>query len=116
MRPPDDADTLDFTLRHVTRQFPEHLARALLPPGTVITSARWSDTQLTSRQRRLDRALEVVAGGRTLLEHTEWQVEMEADTSFRMTPSPPGSATPARREAVSRAASDVLWGMNGGET
>jgi hypothetical protein len=50
----------------------------------VITSARWSETQLTSRQRRLDRALEVVADGQRRLEHTEWQLEMEADTTFRM--------------------------------
>jgi hypothetical protein len=81
---PDEAEDLDLTLRHVTRQFPEHLARALLPPGTVITSARWSETQLTSRQRRLDRALEVVADDRTRLEHTEWQLEMAADVPFRI--------------------------------
>jgi hypothetical protein len=81
---PSSDEELDLILRHVSRQFPEHLARALLPPGTVVTSARWSDTQVTSRQRRLDRALEVVVGGRRRLEHTEWQLEMVADVPFRV--------------------------------
>ena len=81
---PDSGDDLDLTLRHVTRLFPEHLARALLPPGTVITSARWSETQVTSRQRRLDRSLEVVVDGKRRLEHTEWQLEMLADVAFRI--------------------------------
>jgi hypothetical protein len=77
-------EDLDLILRHVTRQFPEQLARALLPPGTVISSARWSDTQVTSRQRRLDRGLEVVVEDKRRLEHTEWQLEMLADTAFRV--------------------------------
>jgi hypothetical protein len=81
---PDSDEDLDLTLRHVTRQFPEHLARALLPPGTVVTSVRWSDTQVTSRQRRLDRALEVIASSGRRLEHTEWQVEMTAEVPFRV--------------------------------
>jgi hypothetical protein len=81
---PDGDEDLDLILRHVTRQFPEALARALLPPGTVVTSARWSDTQVTSRQRRLDRGLEVVVENKRRLEHTEWQLEMLADTAFRL--------------------------------
>jgi hypothetical protein len=81
---PDVAEDLDLTLRHVSRQFPEQFARALLPPGTVITSASWTDTQVTSRQRRLDRALDVVADGARRLEHTELQLEMEADVPFRI--------------------------------
>jgi hypothetical protein len=81
---PEIDEDLDLTLRHVTRQFPEHLARALLPPGTVVTSARWSDTQVTSRQRRIDRGLEVVVDGKRRLEHTEWQLEMSANLPFRV--------------------------------
>lgn len=81
---PDSDEDFDFTLRHVTRQFPEQLARALLPAGAIITSARWSDTQVTSRQRRLDRGLDVVVNGERRLEHTEWQVEMTADMPFRI--------------------------------
>ena len=81
---PDSDEDLDLILRHVTRQFPEQLAQALLPPGTVISSARWSDTQVTSRQRRLDRGLEVVVENKRRVEHTEWQLEMLADTPFRV--------------------------------
>ncbi len=81
---PDDAEDLDLTLRHVSRQFPEQLARALLPRGTVITAATWYETQVTSRQRRLDRALDVVADGTRRIEHNELQLSMEADTSFRV--------------------------------
>ncbi len=81
---PDSAEDLDLILRDVTRMFPESLARALLPPGTVITSARWSETQLAARQRRLDRNLEVVVAGKRRLEHTEWQLEMDADVPFRI--------------------------------
>jgi hypothetical protein len=81
---PDDEEDLDLTLRHVSRQFPEQLARALLAPGTVITEARWFETQVTSRQRRLDRAIEVVADGTRSIEHNELQLEMEADTPFRL--------------------------------
>jgi hypothetical protein len=75
---------VDLMLRHVTRQFPEQFARALLPPGTAVTAAIWLDTQVTSRERRLDRALDVIADGQRRLEHTEWQLEMEADVPFRV--------------------------------
>jgi hypothetical protein len=81
---PDETEDLDLTLRHVTRQFPEQLARALLPAGAVITSARWMDTQITSRQRRLDRALDVTAGGERRIEHNEWSLEMKANMPFRV--------------------------------
>lgn len=81
---PDTTEDLDLTLRHVTRQFPEQFARALLPPGAVITAASWPDTQVTSRQRRLDRALDVTVDGERRFEHTEWQLEMEADVPLRV--------------------------------
>ena len=81
---PDETEDLDLTLRHVSRQFPEQLARALLPPGAVITGASWTDTQLTSRQRRLDRALDVTVGGERRFEHVELQSEMEGDVPFRV--------------------------------
>ncbi|MFT3774925.1 MAG: hypothetical protein QM820_56985 [Minicystis sp.] len=79
-----ETDDLDLTLRHVTRRFPVEMAQALLPPGAVITSARWVDTQLAGRQCRLDRAIEVTAGSVVRLEHTEWQVEMTADMPYRL--------------------------------
>jgi hypothetical protein len=83
LRDPEDED-LDLVLRHVTRQFAGDLARALLPPGADITAAAWTDTQITSRQRRLDRALEVVADGERRFEHLEIQVRMRRDVPFRI--------------------------------
>src|SRR5271154_4160983 len=81
---PDGAEDLDLTFPDVPRRFPEHLARALLPPGTVVTSARCSETQVTSLKRELDRGLEVVVDGERRLEHIEWQLEMRADGPFRI--------------------------------
>jgi hypothetical protein len=80
----DSGEDIDLTLRHVSRRFPEDFARALLPPGTPITAATWLDTQVTARQRRLDRVLDVVAGGKRRLEHTEWQLEWEGDLPLRI--------------------------------
>jgi hypothetical protein len=83
--PPLATGDVDLVLRHVSRRFPEHFARALLPPGSRIASAAWLDTQVTARQRRLDRALDVrtQAGDRRLL-HTEWQLRFEGDLPFRV--------------------------------
>lgn len=78
-------EDVDLVLRHVSRLFPEQFARALLPPDSVVLSAAWMDTQVTSRQRRLDRALDVrtAAGERRLL-HNEWQLRMDGDVPFRI--------------------------------
>lgn len=38
--PPDVRDDVDQTLRHISRQFPEDFARAVLPPGTAIRDLR----------------------------------------------------------------------------
>ncbi|MEZ4308383.1 MAG: hypothetical protein R3F14_10105, partial [Polyangiaceae bacterium] len=81
---PEAGESVDLILRHVTRRFPEDFAKALLPPGTQITSATWLDTQVTSRQRRLDRALEVVIDQLCRLEHTEWQLEWVNDLPLRI--------------------------------
>ena len=81
---PDTANDVDLTLRHVSRQFPDQFARVFLPPGSVIDGASWLDTQLTQRQRRLDRALDVVANGARRLLHVEWQLDMAADVPFRL--------------------------------
>jgi hypothetical protein len=81
---PDVAEDLDLALRHVTRLFPEELARALLPPGAAITSAVWTDTQVTGRQRRLDRAMLVEADGARRFEHVEVQTRMRRDVPFRV--------------------------------
>lgn len=81
---PAPTDDVDLTLRHVTRLFPEQLARALLPPGAAVAVTGWLDTQVTSRQRRLDRALSVTVNDETRLLHNEWEFIMRADVPFRV--------------------------------
>lgn len=81
---PDTNEDADLVLRHVSRQFPEQLARALLPPGSPVTAVAWPETQITSRQRRMDRALDITSGEERHYGHVEWQLEMEADVPFRM--------------------------------
>ncbi|MBK8257634.1 MAG: hypothetical protein IPK82_33810 [Polyangiaceae bacterium] len=81
---PDFGEDVDLTLRHVSRQFPMSFAKALLPDRWKVTAATWLDTQVTSRQRRLDRVLDVQAGEERRLEHVEWQLEWEANVPERM--------------------------------
>lgn len=119
---PDVGEDVDLTLRHISRQFPEDFARAILPAGTRVTAATWLDTQITSRQRRLDRALDVMADGERRLEHAEWQLRWVPDVPFRMheyhnlmvtalvhelaakapakKPRPPAAAGPSAEEAA----------------
>jgi hypothetical protein len=77
-------DDVDLTLRHVSRQFPEQFARALLPGATTLSTTGWLDTQITGRQRRLDRALDVEVDGHRRLLHAEWQLAMEAEVPLRV--------------------------------
>ncbi|MBK8257833.1 MAG: hypothetical protein IPK82_34845 [Polyangiaceae bacterium] len=81
---PDVGEDVDLTLRHVSRQFPRSFAKALLPNREEITAATWLDTQVTSRQRRLDRVIEVQVGEERRLEHVEWQLEWEANVPERL--------------------------------
>lgn len=123
---PDTTEDVDMTLRHVTRQFPEQFARALLPPGTVVSAAGWLDTQVAARQRRLDRAMEIVANGERRREHTEWQMEMGREVPFRIfeyhtmlalalaaeTPSGAG-VPPIRSSLVLLSGRDTAWPPEG---
>jgi hypothetical protein len=86
MSDPEKPDDFDLILRHVSRQFPEELARALLPKGEPleVESASWLDTQVTSRQRRLDRALDVRVSGQRRLYHFEWELRPTAEQPFRI--------------------------------
>ncbi len=80
----EDLDDVDLILRHVSRKFPQDLARALIPGPDPITVGDWIDTQVSGRQRRLDRALELAIGGRPCLLHVEWQLSMAAEVPFRV--------------------------------
>jgi hypothetical protein len=74
----------DIALRHVTHQYPEDLARALLPPGLAFEVAGWFDSQLTMLERRLDEALDLrVAGERRLL-HVEIELDLEDEDAARV--------------------------------
>ncbi len=60
------------------------LARALLPPGLVFEVTGWFDTQLTTLERRLDKALELrVAGERRLL-HIEIEIDLADEDAARI--------------------------------
>jgi hypothetical protein len=81
----DDSD-VDLALRHVTRAHPGELAEALLGPCSdeARGEARWLDTQLSQRQRRLDRLLEVPRGNTRTWLHVEWQRRWEPRLPFRV--------------------------------
>jgi hypothetical protein len=82
--PEEERDDVDLVLRHVSRQFPEALARALIATRDPLVVGSWIDTQVSGRQRRLDRALAVTIGGRRCLLHVEWQLNMTAEVAFRV--------------------------------
>ena len=74
----------DIALRHITHQYPEDLARALLPPGLRFEILGWFDSQLTMLERRLDEALELrVAGSRRLL-HVELELDLTQEDIARL--------------------------------
>ncbi len=74
----------DIALRHVTHQYPEELARALLPTGLAFEVTGWFDSQLTMLERRLDKALDLrVAGERRLL-HVEIELDLSDDDAARV--------------------------------
>ncbi len=69
-----EPNDVDLVLRHVTHRFPDELARALLPNARTLTDCSWRDTQVTSRERRMDKNLFVVADRVPRIEHVEWQL------------------------------------------
>jgi hypothetical protein len=81
---PAEVDDVDLTLRHVAHQFPEALAHALLPGARRITRCAWRDTQLSTRERRMDKSLYVVADGVARIEHVEWQSRWTHDLLLRV--------------------------------
>jgi hypothetical protein len=81
---PERGDQFDQILRHASRHFPSEVARVLLCTDQPIEPLEWAETQVTGRQRRLDRALSLkVAGERTLL-HAEWTLRMTQRVPFRV--------------------------------
>src|SRR5262249_44275780 len=80
----DTAHDIDLILRHVSRRFPQDLARALIRTGEPIGSATWAETQVTGRQRRLDRALRVKVGSKPRFFHMEWTLRLTGGIRFRV--------------------------------
>ena len=82
--PEEEPNDVDLVLRHVSREFPEELARAMFAEGAGIEVVGWAETQLTARQRRLDRALWVKVDGVLRLLHLEWQLEWRDEVRLRV--------------------------------
>jgi hypothetical protein len=74
----------DIALRHVARRHPEDLARAFLPEGASIDVSGWMDTQVTSLERRLDKALRLRVGGEPRVLAIEFFLELRADVPARI--------------------------------
>jgi hypothetical protein len=74
----------DIALRHITHQYPEDLARALLPPGLRFEILGWFDSQLTMLERRLDEALDLRVGGSRRLLHIELELDLANEDIARL--------------------------------
>jgi hypothetical protein len=79
----DDED-VDLALRHLSRRFPRGLARVVLPHAREIRDVAWTETQLTARQRRMDRGLHAVVDGRTCVVLVEWELCWRRTLPYRM--------------------------------
>jgi hypothetical protein len=56
----------------------------LIRTGEPIGPATWAETQVTGRQRRLDRALRVKVGRRSRFFHMEWTLKLTGAIRFRV--------------------------------
>ncbi|APR85785.1 Hypothetical protein A7982_11134 [Minicystis rosea] len=74
----------DITLRHITRRRPEDLARAFVHEDGTVEVLGWIDTQVTTMERRLDKALRLRVGGEPRVLHIEFCDELRADVSDRI--------------------------------
>jgi hypothetical protein len=73
----------DVSLRHVAQRHPDELVQALLPADRPIEVVGWLDTQVTSIERRLDKALELRVAGRRKLLGVEFEIDYRSDAAFR---------------------------------
>ncbi len=84
MTRPEKPDEADLILRHISRRYPHPVARGLLRTEEPITDVHWGETQVSARQRRLDRALRVHVAGEPLLLHIEWTMRLGRRIPFRV--------------------------------
>ena len=74
----------DITLRHITRRRPDDLARAFVRAGDAVEVIGWIDTQVTTMERRLDKALRLRVAGEPRVLHLEFCDELRADVPDRI--------------------------------
>ncbi|MFT3767701.1 MAG: hypothetical protein QM820_19785 [Minicystis sp.] len=74
----------DITLRHIARRRPEDLARAFIPEGHSIEVIGWVDSQVTTIERRLDKALRLRIAGEARVLHIEFCDRLRADIPDRI--------------------------------
>ena len=73
---------VDIALRHLATRFGSELARTWVVGSRLET--RWLDTQLTTLDRRIDKALEVRVDGRSELLHLEFEWAWRPDLPYRI--------------------------------
>ena len=74
----------DITLRHIIRSRPEDVVRTLVDTDQPVEVLGWIGTQVTSLERRLDKALKLPIGGAPRLFHLEFQMELTEDDPYRI--------------------------------
>lgn len=97
---PDAIADADLSLRSLSRMFAEALARIVARPDEQIRTLAWGETQLTARQRRLDRSLHIEIGrNHCRLLHIEWTMRLNERVRERTAEYHLLSAIAARRDA-----------------
>ena len=74
----------DIALRTFARIFAAELVQGLWPPGTDFKVLDSSESQVTERERRLDKSIKVLINGEEVILHVEFQVKWETNLSWRM--------------------------------
>ncbi|MGK3992259.1 hypothetical protein [Sorangium sp. So ce1024] len=74
----------DITLRHLARRRPEDLVRAFVPGGGPVEVLGWIDSQVTSIERRLDKALRLRVDGEPRVLHVEFCFALRDDVPDRV--------------------------------
>ncbi|WP_437630447.1 hypothetical protein [Sorangium sp. So ce854] len=74
----------DITLRHLARRRPADLVRAFVPEGRPVEVLGWVDSQVTSIERRLDKALRLRVDDAPRVLHVEFCFALRDDVPDRV--------------------------------
>ena len=74
----------DLLLRTFSQNFPKEFVKGFLPPNTEFTLVGWTDTQLTTKERRMDKAIKILVDDKEALLHVEFQTEPDSDMDHRV--------------------------------